>query len=248
MISIKDIYKRFGNNDVLKGINFNIQQGESLAIIGKSGSGKSVLLKHLNRLLEPDSGEVWINNILINGLSSKKLQSIRAKMGMVFQSGALFDSMSVGENIGLALRRLTNISEEEILSRILSSLKDVGLHGTEDLLPSELSGGMRKRVGIARAIAIEPTVLLYDEPTTGLDPIMTDTINRLITKFHVEKKITSVIVTHELSTVYKVANRVILINDGRIRFDGTPDELRNSNDMIVKQFITGDSTMKIEEK
>ncbi len=243
MIQVKDLYKSFGDNIVLKGVDFSIKKGEAVAIIGKSGSGKSVLLKHLNGLLKSDSGEVWVDNKLVSTLSFRKLQEIRAKMGMVFQAGALFDSMTVAENIGLALRRLTKLSESQVIDRIHTSLKDVDLEGTEDLMPSELSGGMKKRVGIARAIAIQPEFLLYDEPTTGLDPVMTDIINRLIVKFQKNSSITSIIVTHEMRTVFDVSNRIIMLHNGKVQFDGTSEEIKESDDPAVRQFITGDSSL-----
>ena len=165
---------------------------------------------------------------------------------MVFQFGALFDSLSVRDNISLALRKLTKLSEDEIQERVINSLESVDMANTEDLMPAELSGGMKKRVGIARAIAIKPTYLFYDEPTTGLDPVMTDSINRLIRKFQSTENVTSVIITHEMRTVYDVANRVLLLHDGKIRFDGNPDDIKNIDDPVVQQFITGNSTLVLK--
>ena len=243
MIHVKELYKSFGEKDVLRGISFKINHGESVAIIGKSGIGKSVLLKHLIGLIEPDSGEVWVEEKLVNSLSFNQLQTVRAQCGMVFQFGALFDSMSVQENIGLALSKLTEMDIVEVNQRISDSLAEVGMGNSEDLMPSSLSGGMKKRVGIARAIAIKPKYLLYDEPTTGLDPIMTDSINRLISKIHKQEDVTSIMVTHELRTVFEVAERVIMIHDGKINFDGTPEEIKQSEDKVVQQFISGDSTL-----
>ena len=243
MISIKDLHKSFSGKSILRGISLDIKDGESVAIIGKSGIGKSVLLKHVIGLLSPDSGEVWVDDNLINSLSFRKLQEIRSQMGMVFQFGALFDSMTVRENISLALHKLTKMSEEEITDRIYKSLAEVGMENSESLMPSELSGGMKKRVGIARAIAIKPKYLLYDEPTTGLDPVMTDSINRLIRKFQKEDHITSIMVTHEIRTVDDVATRVIMLDDAKIIFDGTPKNIRESDNPVVQQFITGDSTI-----
>jgi phospholipid/cholesterol/gamma-HCH transport system ATP-binding protein len=243
MIEVKEIYKSFGSNDVLKGISFKINHGESVAIIGKSGIGKSVLLKHLIGLIKPDSGEVWVEEKLVNSLSFSQLQEVRAQCGMVFQFGALFDSMSVKENIGLALSKLSQMNTKEVDIQIAKSLKEVGMENTENLMPSSLSGGMKKRVGIARAIAIKPKYLLYDEPTTGLDPVMTDSINRLISKIHKHEDVTSIMVTHELRTVFEVAERIIMIHNGRIKFDGTPEEIKQSEDVVVQQFISGDSTL-----
>ena len=243
MIEVKNLYKSFGIKDVLKGISFKINHGESVAIIGKSGIGKSVLLKHLIGLIEPDSGEVWVEEKLVNNLSFTQLQTIRAQCGMVFQFGALFDSMSVQENIGLALSKLTDMNAIDVNQQISDSLAEVGMENSEELMPSSLSGGMKKRVGIARAIAIKPKYLLYDEPTTGLDPIMTDSINRLISKIHKQEDVTSIMVTHELRTVFEVAGRVIMIHDGKINFDGTPDQIKKSKDKVVQQFISGNSTL-----
>ena len=214
-----------------------------MAIIGKSGIGKSVLLKHLIGLIQPDSGEEWVEEKLVNTLSFTQLQSVRAQCGMVFQFGALFDSMSVEENIGLALSKLSEMNKEEVTQQISKSLAEVGMENSEKLMPSSLSGGMKKRVGIARAIAIKPKYLLYDEPTTGLDPVMTDSINRLISKIHKQEDVTSIMVTHELRTVFEVAERVIMIHDGKIKFDGTPEQIKLSNDIVVQQFISGNSTL-----
>ena len=179
-------------------------------------------------------------------MSFSQLQEIRSSIGMVFQFGALFDSLSVRDNISLALRKLTKLSEDEIQERVINSLESVDMANTEDLMPAELSGGMKKRVGIARAIAIKPAYLFYDEPTTGLDPVMTDSINRLICKFQSTEKVTSVIITHEMRTVYDVADRVILLHDGKIRFDGNPNDIKNVDDPVVQQFITGNSTLALK--
>ncbi|MFQ6610048.1 MAG: ABC transporter ATP-binding protein [Fidelibacterota bacterium] len=247
MIKVIDLHKTFEGKHILKGIEFSVNSGETIAIIGKSGSGKSVLLKHLIGLLKPDVGEVWLDEKLISVMSFRKLQRVREKIGMVFQSGALFDSMTVGENIALALKKLTKLSGKEIQERVLESLISVGLEGTDKMMPAELSGGMKKRVGIARAIAIKPEYMFYDEPTTGLDPVMTDSINRLIKKFKTDSSITTVVVTHEMLTVYEVVDRVILLHNGKIHYNGTPDVMKKSDDLVVKQFITGDSTLLLQE-
>ena len=243
MIEVKNLFKSYGNKGVLSDINFSVVQGQSVAIVGKSGAGKSVLLKCLIGLVKPDEGTIYVDNKLINTMSFRQLQEIRSNIGMVFQFGALFDSMTVGENISLALHKLTKLSDDEIQERVFNSLEEVDMANTEDLMPSELSGGMKKRVGIARAIAIKPTYLFYDEPTTGLDPVMTDSINRLILKFQRTGEVTSVIITHEMRTVYDVADRVLLLHDGKIWFDGSPDEIKNVDDLVVQQFITGNSTL-----
>ena len=246
MIEVKNLYKSFDEKGVLSDINFSLQRGQAVAIVGKSGAGKSVLLKCLIGLLKPDEGTIYVDNKLINSMSFSQLQEIRASIGMVFQFGALFDSLTVRDNISLALRKLTKLSEDEIQERVINSLESVDMANTEDLMPAELSGGMKKRVGIARAIAIKPSYLFYDEPTTGLDPVMTDSINRLICKFQSTEKVTSVIITHEMRTVYDVADRVILLHDGKIRFDGNPDVIKNVDDPVVQQFITGNSTLALK--
>ena len=243
MIEVKNLYKSYGEKGVLSDINLSVSHGQSVAVVGKSGAGKSVLLRCLIGLVKPDAGTIYIDNKLINTMNFQQLQSIRSKIGMVFQFGALFDSMTVGENISLALQKLTKLNDDEIQDRLHNALVEVGMEDTEDLMPAELSGGMKKRVGIARAIAIKPAYLFYDEPTTGLDPVMTDIINRLIRKFQDTGNVTSVIVTHEMRTVYDVADRIILLHEGNIQYDGSPDTIDNVDDPVVQQFITGNSTL-----
>ena len=240
MIKVEKINKSFNQtNKILNSVSFYIDKGESVAIIGKSGTGKSVLLKHINGLLRPESGDIWVDNILLNKLSFNELQKIRKKMAMVFQFGALFDSMSVYDNINFAIESLTHFSKDKIEENIHNSLSLVNLDGIEDLKPSELSGGMKKRVGIARAIAIEPEYVLYDEPTTGLDPITSDKINSLIKKVSEKRKVTSIVVTHNMETLKFVANKVIMLHEGNIIFDGSTDELFSSDDAFIKYFVTG---------
>ena len=243
MIEVKNLSKSFGDKGVLSDINFSIPKGQAVTIIGKSGVGKSVLLKCLIGLLKPDLGTVYIDNKLINSMNFNQLQEIRSKIGMVFQFGALFDSLNVSDNISLALKKLTLLNKDEIRDRVKNSLREVGMENTEELMPSELSGGMKKRIGIARAIALKPSCLFYDEPTTGLDPVMTDGINRLINKFQKSGDVTSVIITHEMKTVNDVADRVIMLNDGNIIYDGNSSSLYESDNVIVQQFITGNSTL-----
>ena len=243
MIEVKNLYKSFGEKGVLSDISLSVSHGQSLAVVGKSGAGKSVLLRCLIGLVKPDNGTIYVDNKLINTMNFSQLQKIRSSIGMVFQFGALFDSMTVRENISLALQKLTKLNENEIQQRVRNSLEEVDMAGTEDLMPAELSGGMKKRVGIARAIAIKPAYLFYDEPTTGLDPVMTDSINRLIRKFQDTGEVTSVIITHEMRTVYDVADRVLLLHEGRIQYDGSPDTINNVDDPVVQQFITGNSTL-----
>jgi len=243
VIEVKNLYKSYGEKGVLSDINLSVSHGQSVAVVGKSGAGKSVLLRCLIGLVKPDKGTIYVDNKLINTMNFQQLQSIRSKIGMVFQFGALFDSMTVGENISLALQKLTKLNDDEIQDRLHNALVEVGMEDTEDLMPAELSGGMKKRVGIARAIAIKPAYLFYDEPTTGLDPVMTDSINRLIRKFQDTGNVTSVIVTHEMRTVYDVADRIILLHKGNIQYDGSPDTIDNVDDPVVQQFITGNSTL-----
>jgi len=237
MIKVQNLYKSFGDKEILKNLNFSIKNGESVCIIGKSGIGKSILLKHMIGLMKPDKGYININGKTINELSFSDLQKIRNKISMVFQFGALFDFMSVIENVSLPLQKLTNFSKDKIIECAKQSLYEVGLEGSENMMPSELSGGMKKRVGIARAISANPEYILYDEPTTGLDPIMTHSINNLIKKIHNEEKLTSIIVTHEMKTVQNVANRVIFLDKGEIKYDGPPDDMKSSQDKTVLQFL-----------
>ena len=240
MIRIENISKTFNDKMILNNISFTISKGESIAIIGQSGVGKSVLLKHINGLLRPDAGNIYIDNSAINNISFKELQLVRKKMAMVFQFGALFDSMTIEQNIELAIKSLTKLSKEQIKARIKKSLELVNLENIEHLMPSEISGGMKKRVGIARAIAINPEYIMYDEPTTGLDPITTDKINSLIFKVSNKKSVTSIVVTHNMKTLEKVANKVIMLHEGSIIFDGDVIDLFKSKDKFIQYFITGD--------
>ena len=244
MIKIENLFKSFDSKEVLKDISFSINDGECISIIGESGIGKSVLLKSIIKLIDIDSGSILIDDNDISSINFKELQELRSKFGMVFQFGALFDSMTVKENIGLALQKLSNSDKLEIDKKITESLEQVNMKNTEYKMPSELSGGMKKRVGIARAIALNPQYMLYDEPTTGLDPIMTDSINKLITKFHNKGNVTSIIVTHEMRTVKDVSDRVVMLYDGQIHFDGSTGDFINSKDLIVKAFLDGDSSYK----
>ena len=239
MIEINNIVKQFSKKNVLNDVTFKIKKGASLSIIGQSGVGKSVLLKHLNGLIIPDSGDIIINKKSINKLSFSQLQGVRKKMSMVFQFGALFDSLTIKNNILIALDHLTNLSKEEKKERILNALSSVNLSDIENLYPSDISGGMKKRVGIARAIAIKPEYILYDEPTTGLDPITTDKIINLMKRVRKNNKLTSIVVTHEMKIVNEFSDQVIMLKDGNIIFDGTPDELNSTKDKYIKYFILG---------
>ena len=240
MIKVREINKSFSGKNILNNISFDISNGDSVAIIGQSGTGKSVLLKHLNGLLIPDSGNVSVDSVLLNSVSYNELQSIRKKMAMVFQFGALFDSMTVEDNIVLAIKSLTNLSDKNIPNRIDKSLDLVELNDVKHLMPAEISGGMKKRVGIARAIAINPEYILYDEPTTGLDPITTDRINQLIKKVSEKKKVTSIVVTHDMKTLKYVSNKVIMLHEGNIIFNDKTEMLFKSNDKFIQYFVKGE--------
>ncbi len=239
MIELSDIHKSFGENHVLRGVKLRIDRGESLVVIGGSGSGKSVLLKHIIGLLRPDKGKVIVDSIDLSQLDEDGLNEVRKKFGMLFQSSALFDSMNVWENVGFGLKRHTLLSNSEIKEIVVRKLRMVGLVGVEDVMPSELSGGMRKRVGLARAIAMEPEILLYDEPTTGLDPIMADAINDLIVEMREKLKITSIAITHDIKSAYKIADTIAMLYNGVIIASGSSEEIKNTSNPVVRQFIEG---------
>jgi phospholipid/cholesterol/gamma-HCH transport system ATP-binding protein len=239
MIEIKDVFKNFRDNQVLQGVDLTIKKGETMVIIGRSGCGKSVLLKLIMGLLKPDGGRILVNGDDITSLNDKELSQLRQKFGMLFQASALFDSMTVDENVGLALREHTKLPEEEIAHRVKDKLRMVGLSRVEEKKPAELSGGMKKRVGLARAIAMDPDYVLYDEPTTGLDPIMADVINDLIIRLRNTLSITSIAVTHDMVSAYKIADRIAMLYDGKIIFVGTPEEVKSTPDPTVRQFVEG---------
>jgi phospholipid/cholesterol/gamma-HCH transport system ATP-binding protein len=239
MIEVRQLHKSFGAQEVLDGVGFRIESGESVAIIGRSGSGKSVLLKHLIGLLQPDTGEVLIDGENIVRMNERQLLGVRRKFGMVFQGAALFDSMTVAENVGFGLRRLEHLTEAEIARRVADALETVDLPGTENKNPAELSGGMRKRVGLARAIIYEPQIVLYDEPTTGLDPIVSDSIDQLMVRVRDQLKVTTVVVTHDMRTARRVGQRVLMLHEKKIYATGTADEIFASRDAVVRQFIDG---------
>lgn len=239
MIKLAGLHKSFGNNHVLKGLNLEVKKGENRVIIGVSGSGKSVILKHIIGILKPDKGNVIIDGIDLQTLKENELYELKKKFGMLFQMSALFDSMNVWENVGFALMRHKKMKPGEIKEVAIEKLKMVGMVGVENLMPSELSGGMKKRVGLARAIAHEPEILLYDEPTTGLDPIMGDAINNLIIEMRERLSVTSVAITHDMNSAYKIADSISMLFGGTIIETGSPEEIRNTSNPIVKQFITG---------
>ncbi len=246
LIKITDLHKSFENQIVLDGVNLEINKGESITIIGQSGCGKSVLLKHIIRLLEPDSGKVFFDGEDLSELNFNQLISVRRRTGMLFQSAALFDSLTVAENVGLSLKEQRHYSKNEIDKIVAEKIDMVGLSYAADKYPSELSGGMRKRAGLARAIADEPEVLLYDEPTTGLDPITADMIDDLIVDLNRILKVTSVSVTHDMKSAFKIASRIVMLYQGKVQFDGTPDEVRKTDNPIVQQFINGNATGPIQ--
>ncbi len=242
MIELKRVCKRFGDNVVLDGVDFDVRQGETVALLGPSGTGKSVLLKHMNGLIHPDSGEVWVDGLYVPTLKRKELAKLRNRIGYVFQFGALFDSMDVAENIKLGITDPELAGDDDYTdNRVYDCLNLVNLPSeTAHKFPSDLSGGMKKRVGIARAIAGRPTYVLYDEPTSGLDPVNADVIDSLVEKLQHELGVTSVVVTHDVKGSFKVADRIALLKDGRIRAMAPPDELRLSPDPVVRQFLERD--------
>ena len=248
MIRINNLHKSFVDNRVLRGVNLEIEEGETITIIGGSGCGKSVLLKHIVGLLKPEVGEIEVDGQEITRLGMEELAEVQKKFGMLFQGAALFDSLTVGENISFGLRMLTDLEEREIRKRVSEKLSLVGLEEIEQLMPAELSGGMKKRVALARAIAMNPKYILYDEPSTGLDPIMADVINNLILDLQEKLKITSIVVTHDMVTAYKVSDRIAMLYQGRIEEIGTPEEIRETKNSVVRQFITGSSEGPIKMK
>jgi len=238
-IQLEDVRKAFGEKVVLRGVSLEVREGETVVIIGGSGSGKSVLLKTIVGLLRPDGGRVLVDGQDVAALRRQELYELRRRVGYVFQFAALFDSMTVAENVAMGLRRVPGMSAAEIEERVRESLHRVDLDGYGDRYPAELSGGQRKRAGLARAIATRPKYVLYDEPTTGLDPVTTALIDRLILRLRDELGVTSLVITHNLDSAYRVADRIAMLHDGVIRFEGTPDELRQAADPVVRGFVEG---------
>ncbi len=239
VISVRNLTRNFGERRILNGINLEICQGETLVIMGGSGCGKSTLLRHLIGSMKPDSGEVWMFGQDIAKANEDELDQIRKKFGMLFQSGALFDSMTVGENIALPLREHAKLDEDIISIIIKMKLELVGLRGFENLMPSQLSGGMKKRVGLARALVMDPKIIFYDEPTAGLDPVMTGVVDKLTIDLTRKLNITSVVVTHDMGSVFRIADRIVMLHQGNVLQIGTPDEIKHSKNPIIQQFITG---------
>jgi len=239
MIEARQLQKSFGDQKVLEDVSFRIENGESVVVIGRSGGGKSVLLKHLIGLMRPDAGTVLIDGEDLAPMDERQLLRVRRKFGMVFQGAALFDSMSVAENVAFGLRRHEHLTEAEIARRVAATLDVVDLPGTENKSPAELSGGMRKRVGLARAIIYEPQIVLYDEPTTGLDPIVSDSIDKLIMRVRDHLKVTSIVVTHDMRTARRVGNRVLMLHEKKLYANAKPEEFFSSSDPVVRQFVDG---------
>jgi len=247
MIKLIDVHKSFGKQRVLKGLRLDIEDGKTTVIIGKSGGGKSVLLKHIIGLLKPDSGQVLVDGVDITKLNDRGLNEIRKKFGMLFQDAALFDSMTVGENVAFPLREHTKIKDSEIREIVAERLRAVGLKGIEDKMPSELSGGMKKRVGLARAIAMQPRIVLFDEPTTGLDPVMTEAINQLIMETQSNFNLTCIVISHDLGSIFKIGHKIAMLYEGEIIEYGSPEEIKSSGDPVTIQFLSGsiEGPMKI---
>ncbi len=247
MIEAQHLSKKFGTNVVLDDVSFKVPEGQRLVVIGRSGSGKSVLLKHLVGLMEPDKGEVLVNGEKLTGLNERELLRVRGRFGMLFQSAALFDSLSVAENVGFVLQRERKLSPKEIADRVAEALEMVELGGTQDKRPSDLSGGMRKRVGLARTIIYHPEIILYDEPTTGLDPVVSDSIDKLVLRVNEKLKATTIVVTHDMRSVRTIAQRVIMLYHGKVYADTTPEELFASEDPVIYKFVNGISDAKKED-
>jgi phospholipid/cholesterol/gamma-HCH transport system ATP-binding protein len=239
VIRLVNVHKSFGPKHVLQGFTLDVTEGESMALIGFSGSGKSVAIKHIVGLLEPDDGEVWVDGRQVNTMSRRELADMRSHIGYVFQFAALFDSYTIGENVAMGLRKRGELSASEITDRVHEALELVELPNVGDRFPAELSGGMRKRVGIARAVALRPKYLLYDEPTTGLDPVTSATIDELMIRMRDVLGVTSVVITHDMKSAYAVGTRIAMLFEGQVRQVGTVDEIRRTTDPIVRQFIEG---------
>jgi phospholipid/cholesterol/gamma-HCH transport system ATP-binding protein len=243
MIQLIDIHKSFGPKKVLQGFSLDVNEGETMVIIGYSGTGKSVAIKHIVGLLEPDQGEVWVDNVRVDTLPRRQLYEMRGKIGYVFQFAALFDSLNIGENVAMGLRRSSGLSEREIQQRVAEALDLVDLPGVQSRFPAELSGGMRKRVGIARAIALRPKYMLYDEPTTGLDPVTSAVIDDLMVRMREKLGVTSIVITHDMKSAFTVGTRIAMLYEGQVRQVGTVDEIKRTSDPVVRQFIDGNPNL-----
>jgi phospholipid/cholesterol/gamma-HCH transport system ATP-binding protein len=239
MIKLVDVHKSFGDNHVLRGLNLEIDKGKTTVIIGRSGGGKSVLLKHIIGLLKPDKGQVIVDGVDVAGLNDREMNEVRKNFGVLFQGSALFDSMTVGENVAFPLREHTKKKDGEIRKIVSDRLRAVGLTGVEEIMPSELSGGMRKRAGLARAIALHPQVVLFDEPTTGLDPVMTEAVNELIINTQRDFNLTCVATSHDMQSIFTIGHKIAMIYEGKVVAYGTPEEIRKSENPVLKQFLSG---------
>ena len=239
MISIKGLRKSFGEKKVLDGLDLEMEKGKISVIIGRSGEGKSVLIKHIIGLMKPDSGEILIDGTNIVGMSERNFFEVLKRFGMLFQGAALFDSMTVGDNVGFPLREHTGMRDADIREIVTEKLRSVGLVGVEDLTPAELSGGMKKRVALARAIVMDPEVVLFDEPTTGLDPIMSDTVGKLMIDTQKAMNTTYVAITHDIPLTYKIADKVAMLHEGRIVAEGTVEEIKRDPNPVLRQFLEG---------
>jgi phospholipid/cholesterol/gamma-HCH transport system ATP-binding protein len=241
MIAVRSLAKKIEHQEILRGVNLEVKSGETLVIIGRSGGGKSVLLKHIVGLMEPDVGEIWIQGQNIIGMDERRLGEIRKKVGILFQSGALFDSMTVEDNIAFPLREAGERNPKVLREKVAEMLEVMEMEGQEDKMPESLSGGMKKRVGLARSIIRRPSCVLYDEPTSGLDPVVADSINRLIRRLQERFGMTSVVVTHDMKSAFDVADRIAYLHEGRIYFHGTPSQLQRSSDPLIQDFLLGRS-------
>ncbi|MCC6502785.1 MAG: ABC transporter ATP-binding protein [Deltaproteobacteria bacterium] len=239
MIKISGLKKAFGRKQVLDGVNLEIEKGKITVILGRSGEGKSVLLKHIIGLLRPDEGRILLDGQEISSMSERDFNEVRKRFGMLFQGAALFDSMTVGGNVGFPLKEHTDLADADIMKVVSEKLKRVGLVGVEDMMPSELSGGMKKRVGLARAIVMDPEIVLFDEPTTGLDPIMSDSIADLVLDTQRSLKTTYILITHDIPFTYKIADKIAMLHEGRIIEQGTIDEMKKNQNPVVRQFLEG---------
>jgi phospholipid/cholesterol/gamma-HCH transport system ATP-binding protein len=241
MIAVRSLAKKIAQQEILRGVNLEVKTGETLVIIGRSGGGKSVLLKHIVGLMEPDAGEIWIQGQNIIGMNESELGEIRKKVGILFQSGALFDSMNVADNIAFPLREAGERDPRVLRQKVAEMLEVMEMEGQEHKMPESLSGGMKKRVGLARSIIRRPSCVLYDEPTSGLDPVVADSINRLILRLQERFGMTSVVVTHDMKSAFDVGDRIAYLHEGRIYFHGTPEQLQHSRDPLIQDFLLGRS-------
>jgi len=240
MIKVIDLHKQYQDQKILCGINLTIEKGQTLALIGGSGKGKSVLLKHMIGLIKPDRGEIFINQQNINHLRGRALKKLKDQLGVVFQFGALFDSLTVFENVAFPLNEKTKLNPSQIHSRVMEELATVGLENDKDKYPAQISGGMRKRVALARCLILDPKIIFFDEPTTGLDPVIAQSIYKIIRTLQEERKITALIVSHEIPGIFKVVDRVAMLHDGQIILTGTPEEIQVTSNPIVQKFLTGE--------